>query len=317
MAIPETLLSEYRLLTEQSGLVGMPGRTKIELRGDDRAAFLHNFCTNDIKRLKPGEGCEAFICNVKGHVLNHVQVFCGEESLWIDAEPGQASPLLAHLDRYLIREKVELLDRSDDFAEFIAAGPQVGSALMEVTESLPLWSHTAFQWRNAVLVRRIDLGAVPAYALLFNRSVAGEEHHFDLPICSSEALEMVRIEAGFPRYGIDITNDNLPQEVARDAQAISFIKGCYLGQETVARIDALGHVNRTLCRVAIAGEEVPPPGAQFTAEGKAVGTVTSAAWSPRLGQPLALAYMRRGHNTVGQTLQSVHGLAKVVAFPHG
>jgi hypothetical protein len=133
--------------------------------------------------------------------------------------------------------------------------------------------------------------------------------------CDATALDAARIEAGTPWYGIDITDKNLPQEVARDAAAISFTKGCYLGQETVARIDALGHVNRTLVGVRFDGAEVPAAGWELMVDGQAAGQVTSAAWSPRLGAPLALAYVRRGSNTAGTRLSSPCGGAVVVALP--
>jgi folate-binding protein YgfZ len=133
--------------------------------------------------------------------------------------------------------------------------------------------------------------------------------------CSCEALEIVRIEQGYPWFGVDISEDNLPQEVGRNLKAISFTKGCYLGQETVARIDALGHVNKTLCGVAFNGEALPTAGLELFAADKVVGQITSACWSPKLGRPLALAYVRRGQQTPGTKLTSSLGEAEVVALP--
>ena len=126
---------------------------------------------------------------------------------------------------------------------------------------------------------------------------------------------MARIERGQPYYGRDIHDRSLPQEVARDAQALSFVKGCYIGQETVARIDALGHVNKTLIGVKFAGEQVPAAGMELTRDGQPVGQVTSAAFSPRLSAPLALAYVRRGSNTPGTKLESPVGPGEVVGLP--
>jgi folate-binding protein YgfZ len=123
------------------------------------------------------------------------------------------------------------------------------------------------------------------------------------------------VEAGFPLFGHDIGEDNLPQEVGRDAQAISFKKGCYLGQETVARIDALGHVNRLLCGVKFTADTVPAGGTTLVAAGKEVGHVTSAVWSPRLKSALALAFVRRLHATAGTRLESEAGAAEVVTLP--
>src|SRR5262249_25960038 len=133
--------------------------------------------------------------------------------------------------------------------------------------------------------------------------------------CARLAVDMARLEAGFPEFGRDISPDNLCQEVNRTALAISFTKGCYLGQETIARIDSLGHVNKLLVGLSFAGETVPEAGAEIFADGKAVGDVTSAAMSPRLGAPLALGYVRSAHAAAGTRLDSALGPVTVVALP--
>ena len=130
--------------------------------------------------------------------------------------------------------------------------------------------------------------------------------------CGAEVFEIVRVEAGFPWYGRDIHEDCLPQEVNRDAQAISFTKGCYLGQETVARIDALGHVNRKLAGVRWYGSEMLQSGQELTVAGQAIGRVTSAVWSPRARAVLALAYLRHGFDQPGARLETASGVAEVV-----
>ncbi len=118
-----------------------------------------------------------------------------------------------------------------------------------------------------------------------------------------------------PRYGVDFNEENLPQEVGRDDQAISFTKGCYLGQETVARIDALGQVNQRLVGVRFFGSDVPAGGTGLTREDRFVGLVTSAALSPKLDAPLALAMVRREANAPGTRLVSAVGECEVVSLP--
>jgi folate-binding protein YgfZ len=133
--------------------------------------------------------------------------------------------------------------------------------------------------------------------------------------CGQQALKTFRIEAGWPHYGRDLTEDNLPQEVGRDRLAISFTKGCYLGQETVARIDSRGHVNRLLTGLVFASPQVPKSGAELHAGRAVVGEVTSAAFSPARNAAVALGYVRRGHNEPGNSLESAVGAATVVSLP--
>ncbi len=301
----------------------MSDRTQIELAGADRQSFLHNLCTNEVRRLNPGAGCEAFLCNVQGHTLALVYIFCGAETLVVETVPRQEGKLLPHLDRYLIREKVELQAHSTDWAELLLAGPAAEGILQsfEVAAPFRLFDHVAAQIGGvAVAVRRVDFTQPHGFLISCPRgelaSVWKLLHERGARPCGSNALEAARIEAGTPYYGVDLSEANLPQELAHDARAISFTKGCYIGQETVARLDALGHVNRTLCGVRFSGPEIPPIGTEFSGEaGKVSGQVTSAAFSPRLDSPLALAYVRRGINAPGSRLESSAGEAEVVALP--
>lgn len=149
-------------------------------------------------------------------------------------------------------------------------------------------------------LRLVGALADRAAVLAESREVAG------LVEVTPEAFEVLRIEGGFPLFGRDLTAENLPQEVARDAKAINFVKGCYLGQETVARIDALGHVNKLLRGLQLPGAVDPPaPGSVIEGDGKSVGTITSAAYSPGWGCVVALGYLRRSHAAAGTTVRVV------------
>ena len=119
-----TISAEYAALTSGVGMVDFHDRTQIELTGDDRAVFLHNFTTNDIRGLQPGQGCEGFTLDVRGHIVGHLLVFCTPHSLVLDTVPGQAEKLVRHFDRYLIRERVEFHDRTDDWSELLLAGAE-------------------------------------------------------------------------------------------------------------------------------------------------------------------------------------------------
>src|SRR5262249_26957999 len=126
------------------------------------------------------------------------------------------------------------------------------------------------------------------------------------------AFESLRIAAGTPVFGKDVGPDNLPQEVGRDARAISFVKGCYLGQETVARIDALGHVNKILTSLRFESDRVPPSGTAMEAEGKVIGSVTSSAPSPADGKPIGLGYVRVAFAEPEKEMTAVLGDERVV-----
>jgi folate-binding protein YgfZ len=319
------LVVQHQAFLSGAGLGDLTGRTQLELVGRDRVGFLHAFCTADIKRLPTGRGCEAFITNPQGKTLGHVLVFAAADRLRLDTSPGQAGTLAAHFDKYVISEDVQCLDRTADCAVLLLAGPQAppllarlaGAALPEVPLAeveLPLAGVTT-------LVRRVPYAGPDSYFLVLPRAAAAPLQAALIAAgatpCEGDAVDAARLDAGFPLFGLDITDDNLPQEVGRDPQAISFTKGCYLGQETVARIDAVGHVNRLLVGLALPGETPPAPGMPLVAGEREIGHVTSAGWSPRLGKSLAMAYVRRTHAAVGTRLTSPLGEATVVALPVG
>jgi folate-binding protein YgfZ len=325
MTAETTWISEYRALTASAGVSDLTGRSRIALHGGDRTRFLHSFCTNDVLRLAPGMGCEAFITSYQGKTIGHVYIFCVEGALLLDTVPGQAANLIGHLDRFVISDDVTFEDLSNATGELLMAGPQARRLLARLCEvELPaqLWHH-----RQATIGGKFVQVALADFLLPESFYVATAA--VDLATvqqalvdagaipCGPEAVEAVRLESETPQFGADITADNLPQEIGRDAQAISFTKGCYLGQETVARIDALGHVNRMLVgiRFTDAAAKVPLPGIELRAADKIVGQVTTAAWSPRLGQPLAFALVRRPQATPGTRLESAVGAAEVVRLP--
>ena len=320
------LIDEYRAFQQRAVLFKLPPRIHLELRGDDRAAFLHNLCTNEIRKLQPGRGTEAFLTTAQGKILFHVFVFCQPQSLLIqsvcvNSMPEESQRLVAHLDRYLIREKVTLHDRSQTECGLVLAGSRAEEMLAQLSVPLPgqRLETTAGQIAHAqVQIRRMDI--VPGACFLLDVARESIEQvrqklvQVRTSLGSPALLDTLRLEAGFPIYGRDINDNNLPQEVARDNRAISFVKGCYLGQETVARIDALGHVNWLLRKIQFDGPRVPPPGAELFVPGevKLAGRVTSAAYSPGLGRPLALAYVRRGATEPGTPLTSAFGNALVL-----
>ncbi len=285
----------------QVAMFRLAGRTQIEFTGVDRASFLHNFCTNHIKGLTAGQGCEAFMTSIKGRILFHVLVFAAEGSLWVETEPGQAPTLIAHLNRYIITEDVQLADRTEEMGQLYLSGARAEGLLSQLfTTPVTLPTLPGQLLQEGVLVRRFSWGSAPGFSLVVPRTALDIWQSRLLEagavVAPPELFEALRIEAGFPRSGVDLSEDHLAQESNRTKLAISFSKGCYLGQEPIARIDALGHVNRLLCGVVTDEPAEFPAGSEVFATRDAptpAGLLTSAAVWPLTNRCLGLGMLRR------------------------
>ncbi|HEX6962131.1 MAG TPA: glycine cleavage T C-terminal barrel domain-containing protein [Lacipirellula sp.] len=304
---------EYTAATEGAGLIQLSDWTTVRIAGRDRASFLHNMCTNEVKLLTAGSGCEAFFTDVKGKVLAHAFILVSDNVVQLITVPGQAERLIAHLDRYIIREDVQLADASQEVSWLLVTGRHAGFALgqfdpVTVASLSALWSHASTKVDSAgVQIARCDVpwcgGYLVGMATNECDAVFAALQRVGATPCFEPNWHAIRVESNWPLWGVDFDDSNLPQEVNRDALAIHFRKGCYLGQETVARIDALGHVNKKLVQVRFNGDNVPAIGADVTAAGQSVGRITSAVWSPRWQAPAALAMLRRGANEPGQAVE--------------
>jgi folate-binding protein YgfZ len=299
--------AEYRAATESAAVFDVSDRTQLRMMGPDRRSFFHGFCTNDIKELQIGFGCEAFLCNVKGRVLGHVFVFADEDSLWIESVPGQGEALTSHLNKYHLVEDLELVDRTETLAEFLVAGPQAAQQLSDaglIVAELEPWRHvtTSVQIGESNFechAKRVDIFG--SCSFLISTSNAHADSLWQrltesgIAPAGTSVFESLRIEARFPVYGIDLSDENLAQEAARTEQAISFQKGCYLGQEPIARLNAMGHVNKALASFVIDSPEIPPVGTALLnpkKEDKEAGRATSVAWSWSAGKPIGMGIVR-------------------------
>lgn len=311
--LTDQLETAYRHLTAEAGYVILPSPTIIRLTGGDRLSFLHNFCTADIKALQPGRITEAFILNTKGKLLGHVHVLAFEDHLLLFTVADQFSVLHEHLDRYVIREDVQIANASGDFSVVFVTGNHQAGRLSEVVGHLPAKNESKHHSGEFVqVVASLEL-AGRGYLILTQPHAEPLRAEFEsagIVPGSEDALEIVRIENATPRFGTDATNANLPQELQREDKAISFDKGCYLGQETVARIDALGHVNQLLVQLEFDAEVAA--GTELVIDDKKAGTVTSTCWSPAHESWLGLGYVRRAHAKEGAELTFDGGKAKVV-----
>lgn len=295
---------EYVIAETEAALIDFTARCHVELTGSDCVKFLNNFCTNDLRTLRTGQGCEAFMTSVQGKVLAHLFIFVGEGAIRLESSPETEAVITRHLDKYLITEDVEIIGRTGEWGEFFITGPDIQdriAALGGDIGEMQSFDHKPTEMSGiAVDVRRCDWTSQPGYLLLVSRN--------DLPAfwtklkqvglrpVGAEAFHALRIESRMPLDRIDITDENLAQEAARTERVISFSKGCYLGQEPIARIDALGHVNRELRGIRLAERLMPLVGDTVAnREGEPIGQITSVAMSFRNDLPVAMAYVHRNY----------------------
>ncbi len=259
--------------------------TQITITGKDRQSFLHSFCTNDIKRLQPGQGCEAFIPNIKGRILGHVLVYAGEEELTLIAVPGSNNVLVPHLTKYLLGITAQVHDHTDSHAALCLVGPDSSQMIQQhLGIELPSDQHSHVERigeNGDILVARVNFTCLDSILVCASKEASLTLiTEFLASGCENGTMDqfhLQRIAAGFPWHGIDITDETIAQEAARTAQAISFTKGCYLGQEPIARLDAMGHTNQELRQLRITSHVIPSPGDTVHIEDKQAGILKSVA----------------------------------------
>lgn len=323
----DRLQAEYKVLSRGTLLFPPAEPFWIELTGRDRASFLHNFCTNDIKTLAAGAGCEAFLTNIKGRILEHLFIFAGESALWISGTPGREATVAEHLERYLITEDVEIHRRSHEWTTLRLAGAGAGSIVERQA------GQKSSEWKNLqhgravvegeeVMIGRHDIGAVPSWIVVSPKNHSERLRQIllrDGAEAGDPAIwDALRIQAGWPLCGVDITEDNLAQEARRTAVAISFTKGCYLGQEPIARLDALGHVNRELCVIEVQTQGTSLPASLDVTDeaGTPMGRITSTAWHPGTHSPWGLAVLKTAVSREGSPARiGKDGIPAIVHAP--
>lgn len=274
--------------------------TVVDIRGNDAVAIINNLTTADLKSLQIGQGLETFVTDVRGKTLGHVYGFRQPAAVRLIGSAEQSARIAQHVDRYIIREDAAAVICDNEFECIVLSPASRIRAGIEIGKPWPSESMIRIADVDVGCYRLGWLGDETA-ALLIPKSNRDAVCHWLLDRSIEPATESEfhsrRINARFPWYGIDLDDSNLPQELDRDTVAISFTKGCYLGQETVARLDALGQVQRKLVSWKIEGSR-PSPGATLSADGKAVGRLTSITDLPS-GETIALGYARRSHFELG------------------
>ncbi|MDL2718061.1 MAG: glycine cleavage T C-terminal barrel domain-containing protein [Acidobacteriota bacterium] len=304
-------------MTADPFLFDLGARGAIVLTGNDRASFLHGLVTNDVKKLTPGQGCAAAFLTSKGKMLADCVVLCEEDRLGLDCEPELSGKIEDLLRKYLVFNDVQIGNVNAENHVFHLTGASPGDAVEDLLRrsigfgdgsTLPREPHAhatvlGAAAGGAIRIIRENRTGVPGYDLRLPSSLSkqifssllSEGAHLE----SSERLDALRIVAGIPRWGFELTDAVLPDEAGlRERGFISENKGCYVGQETVARIKTYGHVNRKLVLLTVSGG-CPKTGERIFFEGEESGTVTSAAPAVTGAEAAALAYVKRAHANRG------------------
>jgi folate-binding protein YgfZ len=329
---------EHAALTVAAGVMDLSFRGRLCLTGQDRIRFLHGQVTNDVKRLKPGTGCYAALITAKGKMESDLNIYGLENELLLDFEPGLMRRISERLEKYIIADDVQIVPVTEAYSLLSVQGPKAENVVagLQLTAALP---RSAFEFvkvadatigeiyiMNQPRLRTTGFDLfVPSNSTgaVFDKLVAAAKETGG-GACGWGAFEVARIESGIPRFGADMDETNIPLEAGIEERAVSFSKGCYIGQEVISRIKTYGQVAKALRFLEFAAadsSELPAKGRKLLRDGKEVGYVTSAVKSLRTeGKTYALGYVRKEANEIGSEL-AIEGItqarARIVNFPGG
>jgi folate-binding protein YgfZ len=319
----------YRAARERAAAIERADRGCIAVSGADRASYLQGLLTNDIVALKPGEGCYAAYLTPQGRMIADLFVYEVGDVILLTVPRQQKDGVMAKLDQFIFSEDVQLGDVSDSFSAVAIVGPDaagivgglVGCPAGEIA-LLPEHGNrrAAFGGGTAIVTRITDTGEA-GYDVYVERAHAGAICRAladaGVPTADQETAEAIRVEAGVPKFNLDMDTETIPLEAAIEPRAISLSKGCYVGQEVIIRVLHRGHgrVARKLVGLALEGAVVPPPGADVMAENRVIGHITSSTMSPALERPIALAYLHRDFLAPGTAVAVAGQPAVVTALP--
>jgi tRNA-modifying protein YgfZ len=324
-AVPQTyagLRAEHRALIEGRAVAERSWVELLELTGEDRARFLNGLLTCDVKTLEDGRSTYGFLTSPQGKVLGETVVLADGERLLLELRAGTGEAVAAHLGKYLIADRVKIAPRPDLVALTLfgrEAEVAVGAAGMAGEPGtlrrgslfeIPLLADRRPVWGMPALTLWVAAEQAPA---CFRRLLEAARCVGIAPV-GLAALEVRRVELGVPRSGRDFGPDHLPQETGLEDAAVSYTKGCYLGQEIVARLHYRGQANRLLRGLRLPGGPLPD-GTEVGYEGRPLGALSSAVESPLLGGTIALAILHRRGAEAGTRVQVIGGEAEVVALP--
>jgi folate-binding protein YgfZ len=320
----------YEAARRHAALIDRTHRGRIVVSGADRAAYLQGLLTNDVAALRAGQGCYAAYLTPQGRMIADLHVYELGDVILLTMIRDVKDVVLTKLDQFVFTEDVQLGDVTASFAQWAIVGPHAAQAIAPLLGgtseaalmAMPEHGNLRVDWRGtpAIVTRISDAGeagydiyveSAQADALKNTLADAG------VSVLEDAVAEAVRIEAGIPVFRRDMDEDTIPLEAGIESRAISFTKGCYVGQEVIVRVLHRGHgrVARKLVGLRVDGERAPAPGTSVLSGDRDVGRVTSSTWSPALKASIALGYVHRDFIAPGTEL-TVDGLAaKVVELP--
>lgn len=311
---------EYEALVEGVALLDLSFRGRLCLTGADRVRFLHGQVTNDIKRLHAGGGCYAALVNAKGRMESDLHVYCLSDEILLDFEPGLTQDVTQRLQKYIVADDVQVIDVAPLYGLLSVQGPKA-EAVIRNCGMFPDCPPGKYKLTKVVadpnlgelyLMNLPRLGTsgfdlfVPVEALLaVGKKMVAALDSVTGKASGWEAFEAARIEAGIPRFGVDMDHSNFPQECGIEAEAVSYTKGCYIGQEVLNRIHTLGHVNRELRGLKLTEglRRLPVHGDKLFQGEKEVGYLTSATTVAASKENMALAIVRKEAAAIGNELK--------------
>ena len=319
--------NDYRRARESGASIDRSARGRIVVTGGDRASYLQGLLTNDIVALTAGAGCYAAYLTPQGRMIADLFVYEVGDLMLITLPGGARETVLARFEQFIFSEDVRLGDVTESFAQIAIVGPEAARMLANTVEGAPESSLRALAEHGntrgtfageAVIIARITDAGEPGFDVFVDRpraaallaSLDGQ----GAGLLDAPTAEALRIEAGIPAFHRDMDEETIPLEAGIESRAISFSKGCYVGQEVIIRVLHRGHgrVARRLVGLVVESADAPPAGAAISVDGRDVGHVTSSTLSPALGRPIALGYVHRDHTAAG-TVLSVNGSGAVVA----
>ena len=310
--------AENVALRESVAVLDLGFRGRLCLTGADRVRLLNGQVTNDIRVLNEGQGCYAAIVNARGKMESDANIYCLRDELLLDFEPGLTERLSQRFEKFIIADDVQVVDAAPHYGLFSVQGPKAGAVLQSLGLDLilPARAMEFTRLTDAAHGEIYCMKVARAPVLSFNlfvptaalapvaEKLIAAAHAAGGRPAGFAALELARIEAGIPRFGMDMDEANLAPETGIERRAISYTKGCYIGQEVIARLRSYGQVAKALrgLRLENSLKALPRRGDKLWQSDKEIGYVTSAVFSPTLKTNIALGYVRRECNQPGTRL---------------